>query len=125
MRGLPLLSFAWMLVPSGILALAACTATIEPGPSRPQACTMERAPVCGQRGGQSRTFANSCLARAAGFTVRHQGECLRMSPEPAPVACPLIEAPVCAARGDRRRSFANECLARAEGYRVVREGNCR
>ena len=67
-----LLSLAGMMVPVGILALSACTATIEPGPTRPAACAMERAPVCGQRGSQSRTFQNSCLARAdgSGWSIR-------------------------------------------------------
>lgn len=65
--------------------LAACTVVVDegpgyrPGPSRPgpapQACTREFDPVCGQRGGQQRTFGNACMARADGFQLAHPGEC--------------------------------------------------
>ncbi len=43
-------------------------------------CTMEYAPVCGQRGGRVQTFANACQARAA-FLFDHQP---RPVPPPAP-----------------------------------------
>jgi hypothetical protein len=116
-------------VPIGLVVLAACTATIETGPLRPpQACTREFIPVCGERGSQRRTFANTCLARSEGFRIIHSGECRRSSlPRPPvgrPIVCTLEEAPVCAVRGSRLRSFGNACLARADGYRVLHRGRC-
>ncbi len=112
------LSFAWTMVPAGILTLAACTATIEPGPSRPQACTMERAPVCGQRGGRMSTFQNACIARSQGFRVLHTGECRPI------MACTREFQPVCGVRGGQSRTFDNSCLARASGFAVRHQGEC-
>lgn len=46
--------------------------------SAPQACTMEYAPVCGQKAGSTttETFSNTCMLNAAGATLVAQGECL-------------------------------------------------
>jgi hypothetical protein len=118
-----LLSIAALAAPLGGLALGACTATVDP--NRLTACTMEHAPVCGRLGNRLQTFSNSCLARADGFSVVHQGECRPAGPAPGPVACTMEEAPVCARRENRFRSFANACMARADGYSVVHQGNCR
>jgi len=57
----------------------------EPGrPSRPDrpgsaggVCTREYRPVCGERGGRTQTFSNSCEARNAGYGVVSSGECRR------------------------------------------------
>jgi len=68
--------------------LSACTADVGPSysrpsippprpPANPQICTMEYAPVCGQRGPSVRTFSNACQARAANFTVINRGQCRR------------------------------------------------
>nr|WP_246637960.1 Kazal-type serine protease inhibitor domain-containing protein [Nitratireductor kimnyeongensis] len=46
-----------------------------PGQGRPQACTREFKPVCARKGGERRTFGNSCTARAAGFRVISPGSC--------------------------------------------------
>ena len=47
-----------------------------PGPPPgPGFCTREYAPVCARRGGQFRTFGNSCEAENAGFRIVAQGEC--------------------------------------------------
>jgi hypothetical protein len=69
-------------------AMSACTVVEEgpgyrPGPGpirpdrpdRPQACTTEYVPVCGERGSNRETFSNSCMARAAGFRVVSSGSC--------------------------------------------------
>lgn len=141
--------------------LAACTVVVDegpgyrPGPQRPgpapQACTREYNPVCGQRGGQQRTFGNACMARADGFQLAHPGECRPVMRPDRPgrpgsewdrpgrpggggafqrpgrtqQACTMDYRPVCAVRGDQRRTFGNACSADAEGFRVIGEGECR
>ncbi|WAX93984.1 Kazal-type serine protease inhibitor domain-containing protein [Aminobacter sp. NyZ550] len=109
-----------------LMALGALVACVPqspaPGPSRPQACTFEYAPVCGQRGDRTRSFSNSCMARADGFRVIHSGQCRR--PE-QPTVCPAIYMPVCAVSGARWRTFSNSCLARAGNFRVMHQGRCR
>ncbi|MCA1405242.1 hypothetical protein I6F26_12765 [Ensifer sp. IC3342] len=112
--------------------LSACTVVVEeprpgPGPMRPgpPMCTMEFAPVCGERGNRLRTFSNACLARADGFRVVHRGECRATSRPPVQQACTREFAPVCGQRGARRQTFPNACTARAEGFRVIAPGECR
>jgi hypothetical protein len=110
--------------------VAACTVVVEeprPAPPRPQACTFEYAPVCGQRGSRQRTFANACNARVSGYAIMHRGQC-RASSLPSvsrPIACTLEHAPVCARRGSQQRSFSNACNAQASGFVVVHRGECR
>ena len=126
------------------VTLSSCTVAVDqrPVPERPQVCTFEHAPVCGQRGDQRQTFSNACLARAAGFRVSHRGAC-RIGAGPGfdrpgfngpgvdrprpdrPVACTREFAPVCAVRGSRYRTFDNNCLARADGFRPIHPGRCR
>ena len=64
--------------------LSACTVDVDPGysrppprprPPQPQMCTMEYAPVCGERGGRTQTFSNACQARSSGFMIVGRGEC--------------------------------------------------
>jgi len=120
-----LMSLARIIIPSAIMTLSACTATVDtgptrpPGPSRPQMCTMEHAPVCGQRGNQSRTFSNACLARSEGFRVMHDGQCRASS-----MPCTREFQPVCARQGSRTRTFDNSCLARSAGFTVQHRGEC-
>jgi hypothetical protein len=72
--------------------LSACTVDVDPGysrppprprPPQPQMCTMEYAPVCGERGGRTQTFSNACQARSSGFMIVGRGEC-RGGPPPFP-----------------------------------------
>ncbi|OHV77827.1 protease inhibitor [Ensifer sp. LCM 4579] len=109
--------------------LSACTVVVEeprPGPRPlPQVCTMEYAPVCGQRGDLLRTFPNACHARADGFRVVHRGACRADLRPETPRICTREYAPVCAVRGRRAETFANACMARADGFRVVHRGECR
>lgn len=113
--------------------LAACTVETSPGyggPAprpRPQMCTMEYAPVCGERGGRSQSFPNACEARSRGFEVVHRGECRSRPPAPAPDvrACTREYDPVCGERRGRRQTFSNACEARNDGFRVVARGECR
>ncbi|MEZ2131902.1 MULTISPECIES: Kazal-type serine protease inhibitor domain-containing protein [unclassified Sinorhizobium] len=106
-----------------------CRMSVSPpigGP--PFACTREFAPVCGRRGGQQRTFDNSCLARASGFQVMHRGQCRMSVPPPPfggrPTVCTREFRPVCAVRGNRTRTFDNACLARSSGFRPISQGRC-
>ncbi len=41
----------------------------------PTVCTAEYAPVCARSGRQDKTFSNACMAKAAGYAVRYQGQC--------------------------------------------------
>lgn len=109
------------------LFLSACTVEVVedggPRPIRPQpVCTMEYAPVCGERGGRRETFANACQARSSGFRITGRGECRRE--QPAQI-CTREFAPVCARRGRDRQTFPNACTARADGYRIIHPGDCR
>ncbi|WP_306916405.1 Kazal-type serine protease inhibitor family protein [Rhizobium mesoamericanum] len=82
--------------------LSACAVDVGPSYSRsrppppprpagpPQMCTMEYAPVCGQRGPRVQTFSNACQARAASFTVISRGQCRR---EPGITIRPRPSAP--------------------------------
>lgn len=112
--------------------LSACTVVVDeprpgPGPIRPPMCTMEYAPVCGERGNRTRTFSNSCQARADGFNVIHRGECRpdNRPPEREPQVCTREYAPVCGQRGNRIQTFPNSCEAGGAGFRVVHPGECR
>jgi len=125
--------------------LSACTVVVDeprprPEPSVPQMCTMEFAPVCGQRGARRQTFPNACQARVDGFEVIGRGECRREgrpdqgrpdegrpdgSPDDRPQMCTREFDPVCARRGRREQTFPNACTAEADGFRVVGRGECR
>ncbi len=126
--------------------LSACTVDADPGysrpppprPPQPQICTMEYAPVCGQRGGRSQTFANACQARSNGFTIIDRGECRRPPPVAPPPPrpepprperpggiCTREYRPVCGQRGPQLRTFPNACEASNSGFRIVAQGQCR
>lgn len=132
--------------------LSACTVETDPGYSRPpprprppqqQMCTMEYAPVCGERGGRMQTFGNACQARADGFAIVARGDCRRqppvtpMPPQPRPPRpepdhpqrpggiCTREYRPVCGQRGPEMRTFPNACEAGNDGFRVIGPGECR
>ena len=112
--------------------LSACTVVVDeprpgPRPTRPPVCTMEYAPVCGERGNRMRTFPNSCQARADGFNVIHRGECRPdyRPPDREPQACTMEYNPVCGQRGRRTQTFSNACQARSDGFQVIGRGECR
>ena len=112
-------SAATLLLTLGIVS--ACTVVVEqprPAPG-PQRCTMQHDPVCGQRGGRQRSFANTCLAQSEGFRVIARGQCRPIH------QCTRKVARVCASRAGRLRTFTNSCLARVEGYALVHSGPCR
>jgi len=127
--------------------LSACAVDVGPSYSRPrppppprpagppQMCTMEYAPVCGQRGARVQTFSNACQARAANFTVISRGQCRRqpgITIRPQPPApprpggiCTREYRPVCGQRGSQMRTFPNACEAGNSGFRIVSQGTCR
>lgn len=99
----------------------------ESGFDRPGFCTREYAPVCGRRGRDLRTFANSCEAESTGYGVVADGPC-RMAGGAGgfdePRFCSREYRPVCARRGGSIRTFPNECVAGGAGYRVIAGGPC-
>lgn len=141
--------------------LSACTVDSGPGyssppprprPQQPQMCTMEYAPVCGERGGRIQTFGNACQARSNGFSIINRGECRAgppitprpprperptypepsrpRPPEPARPQrpdgiCTREYRPVCGERGREMRTFPNGCEAGNAGFRIVGPGECR
>ena len=137
---------------AGALLLAGCVAEgggnyrppLRPGPSQPQICPMNYAPVCAQRGSSRKTFSNSCQARAGGYRVVSNGRCesrpgagwggagsvrpphqSNRPGRPGARACTREYRPVCARRGNDRRSFSNRCEAERAGYRITSGGQCR
>ena len=109
-----------------LLALAACTVPMDQGrPVLPSqhagACTREFAPVCGQRRNDRQSFANSCLAREAGFRVIHRGQCGSGS---SADVCGSQVQPVCARRGNQAMMFQNSCRAEVAGFRVTSVTAC-
>lgn len=137
---------------AALLFLSACTVAVEEGrphhrppvrPDRPQMCTMEYMPVCGERNGKSRTFGNSCQARAEGYRIVNRGECRVSQPRPPhwqqrpdrpngnwgnnrpQTACTREYAPVCATSRGRSQTFPNACVARNAGVSNMRNGVCR
>jgi hypothetical protein len=108
-----------LLLASTIAAAAAS------GPARDTRtmCPSIYQPVCGQKGSESRTFANACLAKGAGFAVVRGGGCGAAS-SGLPRFCTKEYAPVCGERNGERRDFGNACEARAEDYAVLHDGTC-
>src|SRR5690554_4873403 len=81
----------FLLVGFAAFVLGSCAVVVDEGPrplppkpGGPQMCTMEHAPVCAQRGDRRQTFSNSCMARAQGFSVVHNGECRSSGWRPTP-----------------------------------------
>jgi Kazal-type serine protease inhibitor domain len=67
------LAFAAMLT---VVALADARAEERPTDKRrPDVCTEQYAPVCGQKGSVRKTYSNACFAAADGATVTADGPC--------------------------------------------------
>lgn len=81
-----------MILGSGLLflglSLGSCMESM-PHPERPRPprpprpgpmCTMEYAPVCAMKGRDRKTFGNACQARAQGYRIIANGECVSGRP---------------------------------------------
>jgi len=130
------------------LMLASCVVVEEgPGPGPrpprpdpgPQFCTREYDPVCARRGNDRQTFANSCMAEAAGYRIIRGGECRGGGGDGGwngggggwngggggnQQFCTREYRPVCGQRGGSLRTFPNACEADSAGFRVVDNGPC-
>ena len=121
------------------VVLASCTVVVDEGPGPrpprpgpgPQFCTREYDPVCARRGTDRQTFANSCMAEAAGFRIIRGGECRGGGWDNGGGGgggnqqfCTREYRPVCAQRGGSLRTFPNACEADSAGFRVVDRGPC-
>lgn len=131
---------ARQLLRNGILAtlisvvLASCTVVVDEGPGPrpprpgpgPQFCTREYDPVCARRGNDRQTFANGCMAEAAGFRIVSGGQCRGGGWDGGgnQQFCTREYRPVCAQRGGALRTFPNACEADSAGFRVVDRGPC-
>lgn len=112
-----------------------------------QMCAMIYKPVCGQRGGDTRTFPNSCQAANAGYRVIYHSECLgkgaaangsaggtAASPATGDQSqarqaasgelCSRAFVPVCGIRNGKKKTFINACIAGEKGYSVASQGRC-
>jgi hypothetical protein len=67
------------ILAAAILAQGCTNMETMPGPGsggQSAACTREFVPVCGAKGYKRRTFNNSCLAKAKGYSVVKEGRCI-------------------------------------------------
>lgn len=97
------------------------------GGEDPRFCTREYDPVCGRRGGDRRTFSNSCEAENAGYRIISDGECRGGGGGGGgeePRFCTREYRPVCGRRGGAVQTFGNSCEADNAGYRVISDGPC-
>ncbi|WP_269930703.1 Kazal-type serine protease inhibitor domain-containing protein [Aminobacter sp. HY435] len=121
------------------VVLASCTVVVDEGPGPrpprpgpgPQFCTREYDPVCARRGDDRQTFANGCMAEAAGYRIIRGGQCRGDNGGwdggnggGNPQFCTREYRPVCAQRGGSLRTFPNACEADSAGFRVVDRGPC-
>lgn len=113
----------------------ACTVVVDEGPGPrpprpgpgPQFCTREYDPVCARRGGERQTFANACMAEAAGYRIIRGGTCRAeggWDDEGGQQFCTREYRPVCGQHGGQLRTFPNACEADSAGFRVVDRGPC-
>jgi hypothetical protein len=115
---------AWPALMAVALSMtpAAAIAESKPPIGLQAMCPSIYEPVCAEKGGDSRTFGNACLARRDGFAVTSEGKCSGGSGLPR--FCTKEYQPVCGEKDGQRRSFGNACEAASENYRVVGQGNC-
>ena len=83
-------------------------------------CSRERMPVCGlDADGMETTYANLCLAEAAGATEISEGECEEIT------VCTMEFAPVCGLNEEgMRETYSNLCMAEGDGATEITEGEC-
>jgi len=60
---------------SVLMAVHASTAQAQSSIGQRVHCPLILAPVCGQRGDETKTFANKCMAERSGYVVIRSGSC--------------------------------------------------
>lgn len=110
--------------------VAACLATLTFAPlasaqiltkraNAAEGCTREYMPVCTRtREGVVTTFANACLAKAAGAAILLNGRC------DDDLKCPPIELSVCARKNGENKTYTNACIAEKQGAVVLARESC-
>jgi len=84
-----------------------------------EGCTREYLPVCTRtREGVLTTFANECLAKAAGAAILLKGRC------DDDLKCPPIELSVCARKDGKNKTYTNACVAEKQGAVVLARESC-
>lgn len=74
---------ALLAVAGPMFGMAAARADILPPKPRPDACTEQYQPVCGELSGARKTYSNACFAKQAGATVIAAGACTKEDTSPS------------------------------------------
>ena len=118
------LYWKWLLCAAAWFAVLTITAPVSAQILHKRAkaaegCTREYLPVCTRtREGVLTTFANECLAKAAGAAILLKGRC------DDDLKCPPIELSVCARKDGKNKSYTNACVAEKQGAVVLARDNC-
>ena len=121
--------------------LSACNSSNEEVDISAKPCPLNYMPVCGEKNGEQKDFANRCTAAAANYKIIKEGTCsaqnqlpanggakpLENSPPTQPplkFACTREYKPVCGEKDGKVQTFGNRCMAEAQDFTVKSEGPC-
>lgn len=112
---------AWVAacLAAAVLSASASAQLVSKRAKAAEGCTREYLPVCTRtRQGVLTTFANECLAKAAGAAILLKGRC------DDDLKCPPIELSVCARKDGKNKTYTNACIAEKQGAVVLARENC-